>query len=200
MPPGVNIQRGFVLEKCWHHIPNCTAVHMVFQVRPSVLLFHIVLSRCCSSRPDLCLQFAKLIKHGAYGGKNFRINTCWAVYRVEHIVHFSLQILLCRVPSCEENLVEDRITLTLGCQSVKTRLPFRNFQILLHQWQSNYFGVETVCCDAHSPPHSRHPNSMDRTMNVEVRHLIFLNKISYLLFPNMLRLLFWHAWRDEGKE
>ena len=170
---------------------------MVFQVR--VLLFDIVLLRCCSARPDLCPHFVKLIKHGAYGRKNFRINPSRAVYRVEHTVHVLLQIFLCRVPSCEENLVEDRITLKFGCQSVKTRLPFRDFQILLHQWRSNYFGVDTACCDGHSLPHTRHPNSMDRTMNVEVRHLIFLNKLSYLLSPNIQRLLFWHAWRDEGK-
>ena len=93
---------------------------MVFQVR--VLLFDIVLLRCCSSRPDLCPHFAKLIKRGAYGRKNFRINPSWAVYRVEHMVHVLLQIFLCRVPSCEENLVEDRITLKFGCQSVENLL------------------------------------------------------------------------------
>ena len=117
----VNIRRasfGFISrEKCWHHIQT---LYMVFQVR--VLLFHIVLLRCCSARPDLCPHFVKLIKHGAYGRKNFRINPSRAVHRVEHTVHVSLQIFLCRVPSCEENLVEDRITFKFGCQSVEKLL------------------------------------------------------------------------------
>ena len=156
-----------------------------------MLLFHIVFLRCCLSRPDLRPHFANLIEHGPYGSKNFRISPNWAVYRVEHMVNVSNQILLCRVPSCEGSLVEDRITWKLGSQSVKTRLPFRNFQVLHHQWRSNYSVVDTVCCDAHPPPHSRHPNSKDRTINVEVCHLIFLNKkLSYLLSPNKLRLLF----------
>ena len=151
----------------------------------------IALSRCCLSQPDLRPKFANLIEHGAYRCKNFRISPTCVVYRVEHMVNVSNQILLCRVPSCEENLVEDRVTLKFGCQSAKTRLPFWNFQVLYHQWRSNYFVVDPACCDAHPPPHSIHPNSMDRTINVEVRHLIFLNKkLSYLLSPNMLRLLF----------
>ena len=153
---------------------------MVLQV--PVLLFHIVLLRCCLIHPDLHPHFAKLIDHSAYGRKNFRISPSWAVYRVEHLVNVSNQILLCRVPSCKENLVEDRITWKFGCQSVKTRLPFWNFRVLLHQWRSNYFVVDSACCDAHPPPHSRHPNSMGRTINVEVRHLIFLNKKSPTYF------------------
>ena len=88
-----------------------------------------------------------------------------------------------------------------GYQSMKTRLPFRNLWVLYHKQRSNYIEVDNACCNAHPPPHLRHQNSIDRTMNVEVRHLIFLNKkFSYLLSPNMLRLLFGHAWRDEGKE
>ena len=73
-------------------------------------LFHIVLLRCCLSRPDLRPHFAKLIDRSAYGRKNFRISPSWAVYRVEHMVNVSIQILLRRVPSCEESLVEDQIT------------------------------------------------------------------------------------------
>ena len=161
---------------------------MVFQV--PVLLFHIVLLRCCLIHPYLRPHFANLIDHSAYGRKNFRISPSWAVYHVEHLVNVSNQILLCRVPSCEENLVEDRITWKLGC-SVKSRLPSQNFQVLLHQWRSNYFVVDSACCDAHPPQHSRHPNSMDRTMNVEVRHLIFpKTKLSYLLSLNKLLLPF----------
>ena len=83
-------------------INNC---HMVFQNLhapfPSVLL------RCCLSRPDLRPHFANMIEHSAHGRKIFRISPSWAIYRVEHIVNVSLQIVLCRVPSCEENLVED---------------------------------------------------------------------------------------------
>ena len=166
-----------------------------------MLHFHILLLRCCLFHPDLCPQFANLIEHGAYGRKNFRISPSWAVYRVEHMVNVSIQILLHGVSSCEENLVEDRNHLRFGCRSVKTCLPFWNFQVLHHQWRSNYYVVDTACCDTHPPPHSRHPNSMDRTINVEVRHPIFLNKkLSYLLSPNIQLLLFWHAWHDEGKE
>ena len=47
-----------------------------------------------------------MIQRGAYGRKNFRISPTWGVYRIEHMVNVSLQILLCRVPSCEKNLVE----------------------------------------------------------------------------------------------
>ena len=72
-----------------------------------MLHFHILLLRCCLSHPDLCPQFANLIEHGAYGRKNFRISPSWAVYRVEHMVNVSIQILLRGVPSCEESLVED---------------------------------------------------------------------------------------------
>ena len=154
-------------------INNC---QMVFQVR--VLLFHIELLRCCLSRPDLCPYFSKLIDRSAYGRKNLRISPSWAVYGVEHMVNVLIQILLCRVPSCEENLVEDRINWKFSCQCVKTRLPFPNFQVLHHQWRSNYFVVDTACCDVHPPPHSKHPHSMDRTSNLDVRHPIFLNKKS----------------------
>ena len=136
-------------EKCWHPLPqtvlymginNC---QMVFQVR--VLLFHIELLRCCLSRPaDLCPHFAKLIDRSAYGRKNLRISPSWAVYGVEHMVNVLIQILLCRVPSCDENLVEDRINWKFSCQCVKTRLPFRNFQILHHQWRSNYFVIHCM--------------------------------------------------------
>ena len=59
-------------------------------------------------RPNLRSNFVKVIEQGAHGRKNFRISPGWAVYRVEHIVNVSLQIFLCRIPSCEENLVEDR--------------------------------------------------------------------------------------------
>ena len=75
-----------------------------------------MLLRCRFSRHDLLPHFSNMIQRGAYGRKNFRISTSWAVYRVEHMVNISLQILLCRVPSREENLVEDRITLKFGCQ------------------------------------------------------------------------------------
>ena len=81
---------------------------MVFQV--SVLFFHIVLLRRCLSRPDLRPHFANMIERGGYGCKNFRISPSGAVYRIEQMVNVSNQILLCRVPSCEESLVEDRIT------------------------------------------------------------------------------------------
>ena len=154
-------------------INNC---QMVFQVR--VLLFHVVLLRRCLSRPDLRPHFANMIERGGYGRKNFRISSSGAVYRIEQMVNVSIQILLCRVPSCEENLFKDRINWKFSCQCVKTRLPFRNFQVLHHQWRTNYFVVDTACCDAHPPPHSKHPHSMDRTINVEVRHPIFLNKKS----------------------
>ena len=70
----------------------------------------IVLLRCCLSTPDLRPHFTNMIERGAYRRKNFRISPSWAVYCVEHMVNVSIQILLCRVPSCEENLVEDRIT------------------------------------------------------------------------------------------
>ena len=92
---------------------------MVFQV--SVLLFHTVLLRCCLSHPDLRSHFVNVIEHGAYSLKNFRISPSWAAYRIKHIVNVLLQILLCRIPSCDENLVEDRIKFV--CQ-VEVRLPF----------------------------------------------------------------------------
>ena len=83
---------------------------IVFQVR--VLLFQIVLLQCGLSRPNLRPNFAKLIEQGAYGLKNSQISPSWAVYRIEHMVNVSNQILLRRVSSCEarESLVEDRIT------------------------------------------------------------------------------------------
>ena len=81
---------------------------MVLQV--PVLLFHIVLLRCCLIHPDLRPHFANMIERGGYGCKNFRISPSGAVYRIEQMVNVSNQILLCRVPSCEESLVEDRIT------------------------------------------------------------------------------------------
>ena len=73
---------------------------MVFQV--PVLLFHIVLLRCCLSRPNLRPNFAKLIEQGAYRLKNSQISPSWAVYCVEDMVNVSIPILLCRVPSYEE--------------------------------------------------------------------------------------------------
>ena len=68
-----------------------------------MLLFHL---QCCLSGLDLRSYFVNLIEHGAHGRKNFRISPSWAVYRVEHMVNVSIQILLRGVPSCEENLVE----------------------------------------------------------------------------------------------
>ena len=84
---------------------NCQSRHMVFQV--CALLYHIVPLRCssCLSRPNLHCHFVKMIKCGAYSLKNFRISPRWAVYRVQHLVHVSLQIHFCRIFSCEENLV-----------------------------------------------------------------------------------------------
>jgi hypothetical protein len=117
-----------------------------------------VLLGCCLSRSNLRSHFVNLIEHGAYGRKNFRISPSWAVYRVDHMVNVSLQIVLCRVPSCEENLIEDQIK--FGSQ-VDPRLPFWNFQLHHRQWRSDYFVADAACCDTHLPPHSRHPNSMD---------------------------------------
>ena len=64
---------------------------------------------CRLPRPDLRPHFANLIEHGAYGRKNSQISPSCAIYRVEHMVNVSMQILLRRVPSDEESLVEDRI-------------------------------------------------------------------------------------------
>ena len=50
-----------------------------------------------------------MIERGVYGRKNFRISPSWAIYRVEHMANVSLQILLCRFPSCEKDLVDERI-------------------------------------------------------------------------------------------
>ena len=101
-------------EKCWHRIPN--SVHGIsssFSPFPYTSSALFVSSR---------LHFANLIKHGAYGRKNFRISPSWAIYHVEHMVNVSLQTPLCRVPSCEENLVEDRITWNSGakCEDLLT--------------------------------------------------------------------------------
>ena len=107
--------------------------------------FPYVLLRC-SSRPDLHSQFVNIIEQGAHERKNVRISPSWAVscYRIEHIVNFSLQILLCRVPSGEENLVENRNQV---CQWVPggTSLTLLD---LSGQWQSDYFMIDTACCDA----------------------------------------------------
>ena len=84
-------------------------LYMVFQVH--VLLFRSVLLRCCSFRP-----VPTLLTWSAPVGP-------WAVYHVEHMVNVSLQILLCRVPSCEENLVEDRITWSLAAKVWKFAYP-----------------------------------------------------------------------------
>ena len=84
-------------------INNC---HMGFQNLCAP--FPYVVSQCCLSRINLRSHFIKVIDRGAHRRKNFRISPRWAVYRVEHMVHVSLQILLCRVPSGEENLVENR--------------------------------------------------------------------------------------------
>ena len=54
-------------------------------------------------------HFANLIEHGAYGRKDFRISPSRAIYHVKHMVNVSFQTFLCRVPSCEENLVDNRI-------------------------------------------------------------------------------------------
>ena len=69
--------------------------------------FPYVVLRCCLSCFDHRSYFVNVIEHGAHGRKNFRISPSWAVYRIEHMVYVSLQILLGSVPSCEENLVED---------------------------------------------------------------------------------------------
>ena len=150
------------------------------------------------SRPYLRSQLFYQIERGAYGFKNFRISPSWAEYRIHYMVNVSLQILLCRISSCEENLVENRIKFVYR---VESRLPFWNIQDYHRQRRSYYYVVDPACCDAHTPPHSRYPNSMDWTINVDVGHVVFSNiKLSYLLSSNMQRLLFWLALRDEGKE
>ena len=78
---------------------------MVFQNLCAPFLY--VLLRCCLSCLHLRSYFVNVIEHGAHGRKNFRISPSWAIYRIDHMVYVSLQILLCRVLSCEENLVED---------------------------------------------------------------------------------------------
>ena len=65
---------------------------------------------CRLPRPDLRPHFSNLIEHGAYGRKNFQISPSWAIYRVEHLVNVSMQILPRRVPSDEVSLAEYRIT------------------------------------------------------------------------------------------
>ena len=92
-----------VIEKCWHNIQNCahgiSSSCAFFPNSDFTMLF--VWSRH---------HFANLIEHGVYGRKNFRISPSWAIYHVKHMVNVSFQILLCRVPSREENLVDNRIT------------------------------------------------------------------------------------------
>ena len=66
------------------------------------------------------------------------------------------------------------------CAKLEPRLPFWNFQIYHRQWRY-YYEVDAAYCDAYPPPHSRDPNSMDWTINVEVRHLVFSNKKLLLL-------------------
>ena len=99
-------------KKYWHPIPN--RVHWYQQlsngISSSCASFHIVLLRCCLSRPNLRPNFVKLIEQGAYGLKNSQISPSWAIYRVEHMVNVLKQIHLRRVPSGEVSLVEDRIT------------------------------------------------------------------------------------------
>ena len=119
--------------------------------------FPYVLSRCCLSCLHLRSYFVNVIERGAHGCKNFRISSSWAIYRIKHMVYVSLQIHLCSVPSCEENLVEDWIK--FGSQ-VKLRLFLRNFRAHHRQWKSDYFVVDVACCDAHPPPHLRNPNLM----------------------------------------
>ena len=102
--------RSFWVDKSKKLYPAlCTRVSIIV-----TWYFKFVYSalRCCLSTPDLRPHFANMIERGAYRRKNFRISRSpsWAVYCVEHMVNVSIQILLCRVPSCEENLVEDRIT------------------------------------------------------------------------------------------
>ena len=60
-----------------------------------------------------------MIEHGANSRKNFRISPRCAVYRVQHMVNISLQILFCRILSCEENLVVEK-------DQIKVRLPSWN--------------------------------------------------------------------------
>ena len=43
----------------------------------------------------------------AYRFNSFLMSPSWAVYRVKNMVNVLLQILLCCIPSGEENLVED---------------------------------------------------------------------------------------------
>ena len=66
------------------------------------------------------------------------------------------------------------------CAKLEPRLPFWNFRIYHRQWRY-YYEVDAAYFDAHLPQHSRHPNSMDWTINVEVRHLVFSNKKLLLL-------------------